>query len=73
METFLIETSYALIIAQFIIFLAIGLWLYATTDIIKSTFENNDKIIWLLIVTLLPILGTLLYSFIGKKRKLKTL
>lgn len=71
METFLIETSYALILAQFVIFIAIGLWLYAITDILKSRFANTDKIAWLLAVTLLPILGTVLYSFIGRKRKLK--
>lgn len=70
METFLLETSYALILAQFVIFIAIGLWLYAITDILKSRFANTDKIAWLLAVTLLPILGTVLYSFIGRKRKL---
>ena len=70
METFLLETSYTLILAQFVIFIAIGLWLYAITDILKSRFANTDKIAWLLAVTLLPILGTVLYSFIGRKRKL---
>ena len=71
METFLLETSYALILAQFVIFIAIGLWLYAITDILKSRFANTDKIAWLLAVTFLPILGTVLYSFIGRKRKLE--
>ncbi|WP_415222219.1 PLD nuclease N-terminal domain-containing protein [Psychroserpens sp.] len=41
------------------------------SDILKSSFEKNNKIIWILVVLLVPILGSILYIFIGRKQKLK--
>lgn len=47
------------------------LWLIALIDLSKSRFAENGKIFWLLIVLLLPFVGTILYFFIGRKQKLK--
>ena len=65
------DTSYGLMTCQIIILISIGIWIYSLIDLLKSSFEKNDKIIWVLVVLLLPILGSILYIFIGRKRKLK--
>ncbi|HEX2866142.1 MAG TPA: PLD nuclease N-terminal domain-containing protein [Ignavibacteriales bacterium] len=46
------------------------LMLFALVDIVRGTFQNNDKLIWVLIVLFLPILGSILYFLIGSKRKI---
>jgi len=71
METVLNDTSYGLITWQIIMFISILLWIYSLIDILKNSFEKNDKIIWALVVLLIPILGSILYILIGRKRKLK--
>ncbi len=71
MDIILKDTSYGLIIWQSILLISIGLWIYSLIDILKSSFEKNDKIIWILVVLFVPILGPILYIFIGRKRKLK--
>ena len=47
------------------------LWLWALIDILKSDFNGSEKIIWLLVVFFLPLLGFILYFFIGRKQKIK--
>lgn len=43
----------------------------ALVDIISSNFKGvNDKLIWILVVLLLtPLLGALIYFFVGRKQK----
>jgi len=36
-------------------------------DIIKSTKDNEKKILWVVIVVFLPVLGPILYYLIGRK------
>jgi len=38
-------------------------------DILRSSFEGNNKIIWVVAVILLPFAGALFYLFVGKKQK----
>lgn len=45
------------------------LWVIALVDIIKSDFVGNNKLIWLLLVLLIPLLGVILYFFIGRNQK----
>ncbi|WP_415222220.1 PLD nuclease N-terminal domain-containing protein [Psychroserpens sp.] len=45
--------------------------MFCLIDILRNQFQKNDKIIWPLVVILLPILGSLLYLIIGKSKKLK--
>lgn len=65
------DFSMGLFIWQTLIFVAIGLWIYCLIDILKSKFEPNDKLIWLLVVILLPLLGSLLYLLLGRNKKVK--
>ncbi len=47
------------------------LFLIAVIDLLKSRFETpTDKLIWLLVVFLVPIIGPILYSTIGIKQKI---
>ncbi|MDN3669457.1 PLDc N-terminal domain-containing protein [Echinicola jeungdonensis] len=48
---------------------AIGLIIYVFTifDVIRSRFHRDtDKIVWILVVILLPLLGTVLWFVIGR-------
>jgi drug/metabolite transporter (DMT)-like permease len=45
--------------------------LIALIDILRSEFKRNDKIIWVLVVILSNLIGTLLYFMIGAKQKVK--
>lgn len=40
----------------------------AIIDIVKSSRDAGNKILWLLIVILLPLIGMILYFLIGKKK-----
>ena len=44
----------------------------ALIDILRNEFTGSNKIVWVLIVILLPILGTLLYFIIGTGQKVKS-
>lgn len=44
-------------------------WLLALVDILKSEFkDSSNKIIWLVLSFLLPVLGPVLYFLIGRKQ-----
>lgn len=42
------------------------MWIVALVDCIKSS--NPNKVIWIIVIILLPFLGSLLYFLIGKSR-----
>ncbi len=48
------------------------LWIWTLVDIIKSEFAGSNKIVWTIIVLLLPLIGMILYYFIGKNQKIKS-
>jgi hypothetical protein len=70
-EKQLADLSFRLVLWQFLWLLAFGLWIFCLADILRSRFAQNDKLIWVLAVILLPVLGAVLYLFIGKNKKLK--
>jgi hypothetical protein len=41
------------------------LWIVALVDCIKS--NNPNKVLWIVLIILLPFLGSILYFVIGKK------
>lgn len=43
----------------------------AVIDIAKGKFEDINKIVWILIVLLLPIMGPIIYLIVGRRQKLK--
>lgn len=42
----------------------------ALIDIIKSQFNGNDKLIWVLVVLFLSFIGAILYFIIGRKQRI---
>lgn len=43
----------------------------ALVDIIRNEFDpNHNKLIWVIVVILIPVLGSILYYFIGRKQKI---
>lgn len=46
-------------------------FLVALVDLLRHDFSGNNKIIWLLVVLLIPVIGSVLYLFIGRNQKIK--
>jgi hypothetical protein len=57
-----------------LIFLVSGMMfllpLIALISILRNSFEGNDKLIWVLVVLLLPVLGSILYFLIGRNKRI---
>jgi|GEM_PF-1515289 hypothetical protein len=45
-------------------------WIWALVDILKNDFSGPNKVIWLVLVLALPLIGVILYYFIGTGQKL---
>lgn len=44
------------------------LWIWALVDIIQSRFENSAiKVLWIILIFIFPILGSIIYFQFGKK------
>lgn len=51
----------------------LGILVYAYTiyDVVTSRFANpNDRLIWILIVVLVPFLGTVLWFVVGRNKRI---
>jgi len=59
------EIVLLLIVLLFILLLP----LIALVDILKSNFEGNTKLIWVIVVIFLNIVGAILYFLIGRNQK----
>ena len=69
--TFLSLSILHLVFVLFIILLPSVLWIFAIIDILKSNFKDStNKIIWVLIVLLLPVLGSILYFIFAGQQKI---
>ncbi len=44
--------------------------IFAVVDVLRSSFRNDNKIVWLLVVLFLSLPGLILYHVVGKKRKM---
>ncbi len=54
------------------VFLGIIPTIIALIDILKSKFNGNDKIVWVLVVLFFNLIGAILYFVIGRKQKIKS-
>jgi 4-amino-4-deoxy-L-arabinose transferase-like glycosyltransferase len=43
----------------------------ALIDILKSKFNQNDKLVWILVVLFFNLIGAIIYFTIGRKQKIK--
>ena len=49
----------------------LGFWIYTIVDIAKSKFiDDTSKIVWLLVVVLTGIVGSVIYWIFGRSSKL---
>ena len=39
----------------------------AIIDVLKSSMSTGKKVLWILLILILPVIGLLLYFFIGRK------
>ncbi|WP_372776373.1 PLDc N-terminal domain-containing protein [Mangrovibacterium sp.] len=37
----------------------------------RNNFEGNKRLLWIAIIILLPIVGSILYVFIGRRQRLR--
>lgn len=44
-------------------------FIFAIIDILKNEFTGSNKLIWIIVVLLAPLIGSVLYFFIGRKQK----
>jgi hypothetical protein len=61
--------------AELVVILFVGLFLFllpliAIVDIIRSKFEGNMQLIWVIIVVFFNVIGTILYFIIGRNQKI---
>lgn len=52
---------------------ALGLiiYIYTIIDVVRNKFANpSDRLVWILIVILVPLLGTILWFLIGRNKRL---
>lgn len=40
----------------------------AIIEVLKSSKDTGNKILWIIIIVLLPVVGLILYFFIGRKK-----
>ena len=45
--------------------------LMALIDILKSKFDGNNKIVWVLVALFFPFIGAVLYFAIGRNQRIK--
>lgn len=43
------------------------LWVVALMDVFKSSMEKNKKILWALVIIVIPIVGAIVYFVVAKK------
>ena len=72
MESTISNLSLGIWAWQTFLLVILGLWMYCLIDIARNKFKNDAKTTWFLIVFFLPFLGTLLYIFTGRNRKIIT-
>jgi hypothetical protein len=53
---------------RFISLLILIIDIFVIVDILRSNKETEKKILWIIAVVFLPVLGPILYYFIGKNK-----
>jgi len=56
-------------ILPLIMLIVLGIYIYSLVDILRHEFRGNNKIVWIIVVLMLPLLGVFLYFFLGKKQQ----
>jgi hypothetical protein len=62
-------TELLIIVVAVVVFLLVQL--IALVDILRSKFEGNLQLIWVIVVVFFNFIGSILYFFIGRNQKIK--
>jgi len=68
--TFLFLFGGGLLITLFVILFIVLLPLLALISALMSDFPGNEKLLWVVIILLLPFLGSVLYFTIGRNQRI---
>ena len=68
--TFLFLFGGGILITLFVILFIFLIPLLALISALMSDFPGNEKILWVLIILLLPFLGSVLYFLIGRNQRI---
>jgi hypothetical protein len=68
--TFLFLFGTGLIITLLVIIFIFLFPLLALISVLMNQFNGNEKIMWVIIIILLPFLGSLLYFLIGRDKRI---
>lgn len=50
--------------------LAIIFWIFMLVDVAKRSFKNEtDKVLWILVIVLAGLIGSIVYYFVVKRKK----
>jgi hypothetical protein len=71
MTYFLLIGPWQIILILVAVFLGILPTIIALIDILKSEFNGNNKIVWLIVVLFTNFFGAILYFLIGREQKIK--
>lgn len=57
------------VVEMFILLIPLLIWGYAVIEIVTGTFKDSiDKVVWLLVVLMIPVLGVIFYYLIGRRK-----
>ena len=63
--------GWELLVLLIFFLLPLGAWIIALVDITRSRFRSDtNRLLWIAIVTLAPVIGVLLYLVLGRRYKL---
>lgn len=67
MSTLIVDTIFTFLLIAGIPLIVV---IMALVDILKSEFDpEQNKIIWVVVVLIIPLVGSILYFFIGRNQK----
>ncbi len=66
-----IPNGIELTILGLIVFIYGFIFMYSLVDCLKANFWGNEKFLWVFLILFLPVIGSLLYLYIGRMKKLK--
>jgi len=70
LDLLVINSSYILT-AQFLFVVLILMPAMALMSVFRNEFEGNKRYLWAAVIILIPVVGSLLYIFIGRQQRLR--
>ena len=62
--------SVGLMFWQLFLIIILFFWIFCIVDVLRNSFNGNDKLVWILVLLIVPLLGPFLYFFIGRKKRI---